>query len=76
MVEVRQLSPDQRGQLLQKMYGEAGDRPEAQAAKRLHENMGEILHERKTGIDVLVPDGLLTALYETGHVIIGSYPQL
>jgi len=76
MVEARQLSPDQRRQLLQKLYDHAGDRPEAMAAKRLHENMGEILNERKTGIDVLVSEGLLTALYETGHVIAGSHPQL
>ncbi|RYP57289.1 hypothetical protein DL769_009575 [Monosporascus sp. CRB-8-3] len=76
MAEARSLSRDQRRQLLQKLYAEAGDRPEARAARRLHENMGEILAERKTGIDVLVPDGLLTALYETGHVIVGSYPQL
>ncbi|KAK4173766.1 putative polyketide synthase [Triangularia setosa] len=76
MVEARSLPTNQRHQLLQKLYTEAGDRPEAQAARRLHQNMGEILAERKTGIDVLVPDGLLTALYETGHVIVGSYPQL
>ncbi|KAK4654427.1 Type I Iterative PKS [Podospora pseudocomata] len=76
MVEAKSLPADQRHQLLKKLYVEAGDRPEAQAARRLHENMGEILAERKTGIDVLVPDGLLTALYETGHVIVGSYPQL
>ncbi|KAK0671960.1 putative polyketide synthase [Cercophora samala] len=76
MVEARSLPADRRHQLLERLYAEAGDRPEAQAARRLHENMGEILAERKTGIDVLVPGGLLTALYETGHVIVGSYPQL
>ncbi|RYP28272.1 hypothetical protein DL767_007292 [Monosporascus sp. MG133] len=76
MAEARQLSPDQRRRLLRKLYEEAGDRPEAMAAKCLHENMGEILEGRKTGIDVLVSEGLLTALYETGHVIAGSHPQL
>ena len=76
MVEARQLSPDQRRQLLQKLYNKVGNNPEAKAAKRLHENMGDILHGRKTGLDVLVPDSLLTALYETGHFIIGAYPQL
>lgn len=76
MVEARQMSPDERRQLLQALYSEAGDSPEAKAARRLHENMGLILHGQKTGLDVLVPDGLLTALYETGHFIIGAYPQL
>ena len=76
MVEARQLSPDQRRQLFQKLYSAAGDNPEAKAAKRLHENMSDILPGRKTGLDVLVPDDLLTALYETGHFIIGAYPQL
>ena len=76
MVEAKQLSSDQRHQLLQKLYSEAGDNPEAKAAKRLHENMGDILHGQKTGLDVLVPDGLLTALYESGHFIVGAYPQL
>ena len=76
MLQAKQLSPDHRRQLLQKLYSEAGDNPEAKAAKRLHENMGDILHGKKTGLDVLVPDGLLTALYETGHFITGAYPQL
>ena len=76
VVKARQLSPDQRRQLLQKLYSKAGDNPEAKAAKRLHENMGDILYGRKTGLDVLVPDGLLTALYETGSFLIGAYPQL
>ncbi|KAI0013981.1 hypothetical protein F4779DRAFT_625071 [Xylariaceae sp. FL0662B] len=76
MVEARQLSPDQRRHLLQKLYEEAGDRPEAMAAKVLHKSMGELLNERKTGIDVLVSEGLLTALYEAGHAIAGSHIQL
>ncbi|KAL8922865.1 MAG: hypothetical protein Q9172_003405 [Xanthocarpia lactea] len=76
MVEVRKLSPEQRRQLLQKLYDKAGDRPEAKAAMLLCENAGEILNERKTGIDVLVSHKLLTPLYETGHVIAGSHPQL
>ncbi|KAK3178717.1 Type I Iterative PKS [Lepraria neglecta] len=76
MVEARKLSPDQRRQLLQKLHDEAGDRPEAKAAKLLHENVGEILNERRTGIDVLVSDKLLTPLYETGHAIAGSHPQV
>ncbi|KAB8235179.1 type I polyketide synthase [Aspergillus alliaceus] len=76
MTRSRHISFDERHRLLQALYSEAGDSPEAKAAKRLHENMGLILSGQKTGLDILVPDGLLTALYETGPFIIGAYPQL
>jgi NADPH:quinone reductase-like Zn-dependent oxidoreductase/NAD(P)-dependent dehydrogenase (short-subunit alcohol dehydrogenase family)/SAM-dependent methyltransferase/acyl carrier protein len=76
MVEARQLPSNERCHLLQSLYEEAGDKPEARAAKALHENIMDILHERKTGIDVLVSEGLLTALYEVGHMVAGSHPQL
>ncbi|KAI4282897.1 MAG: hypothetical protein L6R38_002591 [Xanthoria sp. 2 TBL-2021] len=75
-VDVRRMIPEQRRQLLRKLYDEARDKPEAQAAMLLLENAGEILMERKKGIDVLVSNNLLTPLYETGHVIAGSHPQL
>lgn len=76
VVEVRKLSPEQRRQLLQKLNDEAGDSPEAKAAMLLYENVGEIIDERRAGIDVLVTNKLLTPLYETGHVIAGSHSQL
>ncbi|KAH7256097.1 hypothetical protein BKA59DRAFT_389484 [Fusarium tricinctum] len=76
MVEARQLPSNERRHLLQSLYEEAGDKPEARAAKALHENIMDILHERKTGIEVLVSEGLLTALYEVGHMVAGSHPQL
>ncbi len=75
-IEVRRMTPEQRRQLLRKLYDEARDKPEAQAAMLLLENAAEILNERKKGIDVLVSNKLLTPLYETGHVIAGSHPQL
>ncbi|KAH6651430.1 hypothetical protein BKA67DRAFT_537308 [Truncatella angustata] len=76
MSEARSLPEAQRRHRLNNLYIELGDRPEAIAARRLHENMREILDGHKNGIDVLVPDGLLTLLYEIGHVITGSYPQI
>lgn len=75
-VEVRRLSPEQRRQLLQKLNDQAGDSPEAKAAMLLYDNVGEIIDERRAGIDVLVSNKLLTPLYENGHVIAGSHPQL
>ncbi|KAL8840965.1 MAG: hypothetical protein Q9176_003537 [Flavoplaca citrina] len=75
-VDVRRMTTEKRRQLLRKLYDEARDEPEAQAAMLLLENAGEILNERKNGIDVLVSNKLLTPLYETGHVIAGSHAQL
>lgn len=74
--EAKRLSPAQRLELLEKLYLEAGDRPEAQAARLLHQNAAEILHERRTGIDVLISHKLLTPLYEVGTAIAGSHPQV
>ncbi|KAI9705765.1 MAG: Type I Iterative PKS [Bogoriella megaspora] len=76
VIEARKLSPDERQQLLLRLCVEAGDIPEAKAAKLLHENAGAMLNEQRTGIDVLVSNKLLTPLYEIGHVIAGSHPQL
>ncbi|KAI1821332.1 hypothetical protein F4861DRAFT_542029 [Xylaria intraflava] len=76
MVRARSLSADQRCQLLLELYEQAGESPEAKAAKLLHENAAEILNERRTGIDVLISNKLLTALYEIGYAIAGSHPQL
>ncbi|KAI5923214.1 hypothetical protein F4810DRAFT_720380 [Camillea tinctor] len=53
MVKARELSTEQRHKMLQTLYTEAGDSIEAVAVKRLHENIGEILNERKTCFDVL-----------------------
>lgn len=77
MHQARELSSDERQQLLKTLYQKpGGDNAEAKAARRLHEHMGEIIAGQKTGIDVLVPDDLLTALYQEGRYIIGAYPQL
>ncbi|KAK8072648.1 hypothetical protein PG996_005996 [Apiospora saccharicola] len=76
MAHARQLSPDDRQQLLHKLRDQAGDKPEVEAAMRLQKHIGDILTHHNTGTDVLVPDGLLTRLYEAGHVISGAFPQL
>lgn len=76
MIQARRLSPDERRRLLLELYDEAGDDPEAKAARILHENMGDILDGKKTSLEVLVPDGLLTRMYQEGHMLVGAYPQL
>lgn len=76
VVEVKKLSPDQRRERLLELYPKVSDRPEAAAAKLIHENAAEILNERRTGIDVLISNKLLTPLYEVGTAIAGSHPQV
>ncbi|KAK8064661.1 Prosolanapyrone synthase [Apiospora phragmitis] len=76
MVHVRQLSFDERRHLLEKLREHASDTPEVEAATRLQKNIGDILTHHNAGVDVLVPGGLLTALYEVGHVHCGTLPQL
>ncbi|RKL41407.1 Compactin diketide synthase mokB [Fusarium proliferatum] len=76
MVQARELSTEDRQELLKTLYDAAGDDPESKAAKILHANMGDILHGKKTSLEVLVPDGLLTAMYQEGHMLVGAYPQL
>lgn len=76
VVEARKLPPAQRRELLNQLYAQVGERPEAQAAKLLYENAADILHERRTGIDVLISHKLLTPLYEVGTAIAGCHPQV
>ncbi|KAL9031280.1 MAG: hypothetical protein Q9196_000687 [Gyalolechia fulgens] len=75
-IKAKQLSSQGRLQMLQQLYSKTDHIIEVKIMKRLHENMQEILQERRTGVDVLVDDGLLTALYESGFFMIGAYPQL
>lgn len=76
MTDARALPSNVRLQELEAAYKEIGSVTEAQAAKRLHENMEDILHERRTAVDLLIQDNLLTALYGTGLFMTSAYPQL
>lgn len=76
VVEAKKLSPEERRKRLEELYPKVSDRPEAKAARLLHENAAEILNERRTGIDVLISNKLLTPLYEVGTAIAGSHPQV
>lgn len=55
---------------------QATDVIEVRIAKLLHDNMADILHERRTGIDVILGEELLTPLYQSGLLMTGIYPQL
>ncbi|KAK4194563.1 hypothetical protein QBC40DRAFT_319083 [Triangularia verruculosa] len=77
MQEAREYA--KRGLLLKKideLVDQAPDVIEVQAAKLLHDSMADILFEKRTGIDVLITEGLLTPLYKEGLLMTGIYPQL
>jgi acyl transferase domain-containing protein/NADPH:quinone reductase-like Zn-dependent oxidoreductase/SAM-dependent methyltransferase/acyl carrier protein len=77
MEEARELA--RKGVLLQKieeLASQANDVMEVRIAKLLHDNMADILYERRTGMDVIIGEGLLTPLYQSGLLMTGIYPQL
>lgn len=77
MAEAKQLSADQRHERLEELYRETGDTCAVRAARLIHADIDEIIHERKTGIDVLVAEeGLLSELYKSGTAVTGAWPQL
>ncbi|GAB1215367.1 Polyketide synthase-like protein Preu9 [Aspergillus terreus] len=77
MEEARQLAS--QGRLLeemQKLVSQAPDVLEVKIAKLLHDNMGDVLYERRTGVDIIIAEELLTPLYQSGLLMTGIYPQL
>ena len=77
MEEARQLASD--GLLLQsieELVSQAPDVMEVKIAKLLHDNMADILYERRTGMDIIISEDLLTPLYQSGLLMTGIYPQL
>lgn len=77
MEEARKLSNN--GVLLQKideLVAQAPDVIEIKVAKLLHDKMADILYERRTGMDVIASEDLLTPLYQSGLLMTGIYPQL
>ncbi|KAL7623513.1 hypothetical protein AAE478_007196 [Parahypoxylon ruwenzoriense] len=76
IIDAKKISKEERLQKLQKLYRETDHLVEVRMARRIHENFEDIFQEQRTGVDVLVQDGLLTALYESGVFMTGAYPQL
>ncbi|OCK75203.1 KR-domain-containing protein [Lepidopterella palustris CBS 459.81] len=76
IIEAKRLSNQRLLEMLRKLYSETDHFVEVRMARRTHENFEDIFHERRTGVDVLVENGLLTALYEKGVFVTGAYPQL
>ncbi|KAI1426421.1 hypothetical protein F5Y12DRAFT_713150 [Xylaria sp. FL1777] len=80
MANTRLLSHQERRETIDQLYNETKEIVEAQIAKRLYENMADILSGRLTGIEVMVngDDGtnLLPALYHHGIFMTRAYQQL
>ena len=77
MEEARRLAGN--GILLQTiddLVEQAPDVLEVKIAKLLHDNMSDILYERRIGMDVIISEELLTPLYQSGLLMTGIYPQL
>ncbi|KAK3484769.1 uncharacterized protein B0T23DRAFT_54184 [Neurospora hispaniola] len=77
MEQARELAA--KGALLQQieeLVAQAPDIMEVKIAKLLHDNAADILYERKTGMEVIIGENLLTPLYQEGLLMTGIYPQL
>ena len=77
MEEARRLASE--GMLLQnieELVSQAPEVMEVKIAKLLHDNMADILYERRTGVDIIISEDLLTPLYRSGLLMTGIYPQL
>nr|URT29632.1 AmpB [Beauveria felina] len=61
---------------IDELVSQAPDVMEVKIAKLLHDNAADILYQRRTGMDVIISEGLLTPLYESGLLMTGIYPQL
>lgn len=61
---------------LEELVSQASDVMEVKIAKLLHDNMADVLYERRTGMDVIISEDLLTPLYQSGLLMTGIYPQL
>ena len=49
---------------------------EVKIAKLLRDNIADILYKRRTGMDVIISEDLLTPLYQSGLLMTGIYLQL
>lgn len=61
---------------IEELVSQASDVMEVKIAKLLHDNMADVLYERRTGMDVIISEDLLTPLYQSGLLMTGIYPQL
>lgn len=76
MKQARDLNTKYRQELLESLFASTGDVIEVEIMRLLLNSMDDILYGRTTGVEILVQDGHLTTLYDTGIAMTGAYPQL
>nr|XP_036579356.1 polyketide synthase [Colletotrichum truncatum]KAF6786903.1 polyketide synthase [Colletotrichum truncatum] len=76
ILEAKMSPALQRLQSIRDEYQECKNLVEANALLRLHENMEDILQNRKMGEEVLGQGGLLADFFDKSLLLIGAYPQL
>ncbi|XP_044721528.1 polyketide synthase dehydratase domain-containing protein [Hirsutella rhossiliensis] len=76
MEEARDLVNNGLLQKIEDLVSQAPDVIEVKIAKLLHDNAADILFERRTGMDIIIGEDLLTPLYRSGLLMTGIYPQL
>ncbi|QQK42980.1 polyketide synthase dehydratase-domain-containing protein [Penicillium digitatum] len=76
VVEAKGLTSAERLLCIDQIYEQIDHCADARVARHMFQNIEDVLYERKTGMDVLAQDGLLTAMYEEGIILAGAYPQV
>jgi len=73
--EFKSLSPQERQAKIEELAAQAPDIMEIQTLKLFNDNIGDVLSENRTAIDLYISKGLLTPLYERGLLMTGAHPQ-
>lgn len=76
VVESKEICAPDRLRMIRDIYQQSESRIEAIALLRLHENMEEILSNRKTAEEVLSEGGLLAEFLDSSLFLTGAHPQL
>lgn len=75
-IEAKSMTSPERMSHIETISREYDQFSDIRLVTHLYQNMGDILHERQTGLDIATQDGRLAALYETSIIMTGAYPQL
>lgn len=76
MAKSKQLSVHERLKWLKELYDMTEGQIDTKIAKVLHQNMEDILYERRNGVEILKEHGLYEDLYESGLFLTSAYAQL
>lgn len=76
MPKVKKMSAQGRLDWLTEAYGITEGQIESKAVKLLHENMEDILYERRNGVDVLMENGLYADLFQNSQFLTSAYDEL